>query len=127
MSDDRPPLKVHHGQYPAFSAEEMMEHLLGAPCSAIGPTFLGMQPTVESLEFVKSGELRDRLELWISSDDEALVCHVVLKGPFLARMMSLPPGSPPGPYFCERLREIYDARTGRLIVVGSAARPRPGD
>lgn len=104
-----------------------MEHLLGAPCSAIGPTFLGMQPIVESLEFVKSGELRDRLRLFIQHDDDALVCHVVLKGPFLARWISLPPGSPPGPHFCYRLREIYDARTGRLIVAGDAADRRPGD
>jgi hypothetical protein len=59
--------------------------------------------------------------------DEALVCHVALQGSFLVRMMSLPPGSSPGPYFWERIREIYDACTGHLIVVGSAARQRPGD
>jgi NarL family two-component system response regulator LiaR len=123
----RPALKLNPGQVPAFTVEDMRAYLQGAPSCALGPTLSGEPPTVESVEFVSCKELRDRLHVHIGWDDDALVCFVVLRGPFNPTMMSRPPGSRPGSRYCERVGEIYDASTGRLLVTGAGAfKQRPG-
>jgi hypothetical protein len=94
----------------------------------LGPTLSEEPPTVESVEFVTCKELTDRIKVYIGPDDDALVCYVVLRGPFLLTMISLPPGADPGPHFSERVIEIYDASTGNLLVSGvGPPRQRPGD
>jgi hypothetical protein len=123
----RPALKLIPGQIPAFTAEDMTAYLHGAPCCSMGPTLSGEPPTVESVEFASVKELRKRLNVWIAPDDDALVCFVVLRGPFLLTMISVPPGARPGPYFSDTVGEIYDARVGRLLCAGgNAFKPRPG-
>ncbi|MGH2485822.1 MAG: hypothetical protein ACRDHE_07420 [Ktedonobacterales bacterium] len=131
MSDtqplDRPALRLHEGQVPAFTVQDMTTYLHGAPCSSFGPTFSGDPPTIETLEFVGCEELTGRLNLWIGLTDDAPVCYVVLRGPFVLRSISLPPGHPGGPAYSETVFEIYDASTGRLIVKGVGdGKPRPG-
>jgi hypothetical protein len=115
---DRPALRLHSGQVPAFTAEDMTAYLQGAPCCSLGPTLSGDPPTIETLEFVGCKELTDRLHLWIGLANGALVCYVVLRGPFLLWGISLPPGHPGGPAYSETACEIYDASTGRLFVTG---------
>jgi len=114
----RAPLKVTQNKIPAFTADEMTSYLHSAPACAGGPTLSGDSPIIETLEFVECRELTKRLKLSIGLADEALVCSAVLRGPFLMTMMSLPPGAPPGPHYCHRVVEIYDACTGRLLVWG---------
>jgi len=114
----RAPLKLTPGSVPAFTADDMTSYLQSAPACAGGPTLSGDPPIIETLEFVGCQELTKRLKLYIGLADDALVCFVVLRGPFLMTMMSLPPGAPPGPHFCHRFHEIYDASTGRLLVSG---------
>lgn len=124
---DRPALRLRPGQVPAFTAEDMTTYLQGAPSSSFGPTLSGDPPTIETLEFVGCKELTNRLHLWIGLADDAPVCYVELRGPFLLRNISLPPGHPGGPAYSEIVTEIYDASTGRLLVgVAGSAKPRPG-
>lgn len=124
---DRPPLRLRPGQVPAFTAEDMAVYLQGAPCSSLGPTLSGDPPTIVTLEYVGCKELTDRLHLWIGLPDDAPVCYVVLRGPFLLKNISLPPGHPGGPAYSETVTEIYDARTGRLFVQGvGSGKPRSG-
>ncbi|HEX9036119.1 MAG TPA: hypothetical protein VF808_03925 [Ktedonobacterales bacterium] len=105
----------------------MTAYLQGAPSSSFGPTLSGEPPTIETLEFAECKKLTDRLHLWIGLADDAPVCYVVLRGPFLLRNISLPPGHPGGPAYSELVTEIYDASTGQLLVscVGDG-KPRPG-
>lgn len=115
----RPALKLNSGHVPAFTAEEMTAYLQGAPECSLGPTLSGEPPTVESVEFASAKELRERLQVYISSDDEAIVCFVVLRGPFHLTRISLPPGKVVyGLPWCSIVGEIYDARTGHLMVTG---------
>jgi hypothetical protein len=114
----RAPLKLACDKVPAFTADEMTSYLQSAPACAGGPTLSGDPPIIETLEFVGCQELTKRLKLYIGLADDALVCYVVLRGPFLMTMMSLPPGAPPGPHYCHRVVEIYDASTGHLLVWG---------
>jgi len=124
----RPPLKLTSKWTPSFTADDMTAYLQGAPECRLGPTLSGEPPTVESVEFVTCKELTDRIKVYIGPDDDALVCYVVLRGPFLLSMMSLPPGADPGPHFSQTVIEIYDAGTGRLLVSGvDPSRRRPGD
>ena len=124
----RPPLKLTSKWTPSFTADDMTAYLQGAPECSLGPTLSEEPPTVESVEFVTRKELTDRIKVYIGPDDDALVCYVVLRGPFLLSMMSLPPGADPGPHFSERVIEIYDASTGSLLVSGvGLSRRRPGD
>lgn len=128
QSPRRPELKLTLGEFPAFTAEDMTAYLQGAPECSLGPTLSGEPPTVESVEFASSGELRERLSVWISSDDDAPVCFVVLRGPFHLTKMSRPPGKVVyGIPWCNIVGEIYDASTGRLICAGvNAFKSRPG-
>jgi hypothetical protein len=131
MSGTQPPrrsaLKLIPDQVPAFTAEDLKAYLQGAPSCSLGPTLSGEPPTIESVEFAPVKELTERLNEWIGPDDDALVCFVVLRGPFRLSMISLPPGARPGPYFSDTVGEIYDASTGRLLVAGVGAfKPRPG-
>ena len=124
----RPPLKLTSKWTPSFTADDMRAYLQGAPESSLGPTLSGEPPAVESMEFVTCKELTDRIKVYIGPDDDALVCYVVLRGPFLLPMISMPPGANPGPHFSERVIEIYDASTGDLLVSGVGLfKPRPGD
>ena len=124
----RPPLKLTSKWTPSFTADDMTAYLQGAPECRLGPTLSGEPPTVESVEFVTCKELTDRIKVYIGPDDDALVCYVVLRGPFLLSMMSLLPGADPGPHFSQTVEEIYDAGTVRLLVSGAGpSRRRPGD
>src|SRR5690349_22113054 len=114
----RPPLKLTSKWTPSFTADDMRAYLQGAPECSLGPTLSEQPPTIESVEFVTCKELTDRIKVYIGPDDDALVCYVVLRGPFLLALMSLPPGANPGPHFSERVLEIYDASTGTLLVSG---------
>jgi hypothetical protein len=124
----RPALKLTPGQVPAFTAEDMKAYLQCAPECSLGPTLSGEPPTVESVEFATYKELRNRLSTFIGLDDDALACFVVLRGPFHLTGISLPPGKVVyGIPWCNRVGEIYDARTGRLLVKGvNAFKSRPG-
>jgi hypothetical protein len=122
-----PGLKLNPSQAPAFTAEDMKAYLQGAPSCSFGPTLSGQPPTVESVEFVGCKELTDRFNVSIGLADDALVCYVVLRGPFHMRMVSRAPGNRGGPDFSERVEEIYDASTGRLLVAAAGSfKPRPG-
>ena len=117
----RPALKLTPNQVPAFTAEDMKAYLQGAPCCSLGPTLSGQPPTVESVEFASCRELRDRLHVYIGPDDDALVCYVVLRGPFNLTGVSFPPGGHHLPPFSETEEEIYDASTGRLLVAAAGS------
>ena len=122
----RSALKLNPSQVPAFTAEDMQAYLHGAPSCSLGPTLSGQPPTVESVEFVGCKELTDRLKVSIGLAGNALVCYVVLRGPFHPTM-TLPPGAIPYFRVCETAQEIYDASTGRLLVTGAGSfKPRPG-
>jgi hypothetical protein len=97
----------------------MRSYLQSAPLSAGGPTVSGDPPTIETLEFVRCKELTDRLSLFIGLADDALVCYVVLRGPFWMTNVSYPPGSHHGVGASQTVQEIYDAGTGRLLVWGA--------
>ena len=114
-------IKLNPGHVPAFTAEDMRVYLGGRPSCGLGPTVSGLPPTVESIEFAPSRELRDRLHIDTGLPADALACFVVLRGPFLMTLMSRPPGPPRPPGVCEIIGEIYDASTGRLLVCGGNA------
>ena len=124
----RPALKLNPGHIPAFTAEDMKAYLQGATECSLGPTLTGEPPTVESVEFAPVKELTKRLHVWIGPSDDALVCFVVLRGPFHLTQISLPPGKVVyGIPWCNTVTEIYDASTGRLLVKGvGPGKPRPG-
>lgn len=118
----RPALKLTPGQVPAFTAEDMKAYLQGAPECSLGPTLSGEPPTLDSVEFASCKELRERLNMWVGPSDDALVCFVVLRGPFHLTRISLPPGKVVyGMPWCNIVGEIYDAMTGRLLVRGVGA------
>ncbi|HLY29727.1 MAG TPA: hypothetical protein VKQ36_01740 [Ktedonobacterales bacterium] len=121
-SRDRSLLKLRPHASSAFSVEDMEAYLLSAPSCAAGPTLLGQLPTIETLEFVHSKELSNRLHMFIRHDD-ALVCYVVLRGPFYAWMVSFPPGAQHEIPVVETVEEIYDVSTGDLLVWGLGRRP----
>jgi hypothetical protein len=120
----RSPLRLTPGKVPAFTAGDMTTYLQSAPACAGGPTLSGDPPTIETLEFVGCKELTDRLHTYIGLADDALVCYVVLRGPFWLRGISYPPGSRHAPPISQTVEEIYDAATGRLLVW--TARPSKG-
>lgn len=124
----RPALKLIPGQVPAFTAEDMKAYLHGAPECSLGPTLSGEPSTVESVEFASVKELRERLHAWIGPEDDALVCFVVLRGPFHLTMISRAPGTVSyGIPWCNSVGEIYDAITGRLLCASvNAFKSRPG-
>jgi len=124
----RAALKLTPGQVPAFTAEDMKTYLQGVAECSLGPTLSGEPPTVESIEFASVKELRERLRVWISPDDNTLVCVVVLRGPFHLTKISLPPGKVVyGIPWCNIVGEIYDAMTGALLCVGvNAFKSGPG-
>jgi hypothetical protein len=115
----RSALKLTPNKVPAFTVEDMKAYLQSAPSCAGGPTLSGQPPTIETLEFVGCKELTDRLNLFIGLPDDALVCYVVLRGPFRLTLMSYPPGAVQGIPVSETVEEIYDARTGDLLVWGA--------
>ena len=126
-SQERPPLKLTPSQLPAFTAEDMTTYLQGAARCSLGPTLSGQPPTVQSVEFVGCKDLTNRLNVYIGPEDDALVCYIVLRGPFSLRMMSRAPGDRRGPPICETVEEIYDASTGRLLVAAADSfKPRQG-
>ena len=120
MSSTRPrgrsALKLTPNKVPAFTLEDMKAYLQSAPSCAGGPTLSGQPPTIDTLEYVGCKELTDRLNLFIGLPDDAPVCYVVLRGPFLLTLMSYPPGAVQGRPVSETVEEIYDARTGDLLV-----------
>ncbi len=124
----RPALKLHPGQVPAFTAEDMKAYLQGASECSLGPTLSGEPPTVESVEFASVKELRERLHVYIGPSDDALACCVVLRGPFHLTTISLPPGKVIyGIPWCNIVGEIYDAMTGGLLCASvNAFKSRPG-
>ena len=132
MSDTQPPgrpaLKLNPGQLPAFTAEDIKAYLHGAPECSLGPTLSGELPTVESVEFASVKDLRERLHTYIGLPDDAPACFVVLRGPFHLRGISLPPGKVVyGIPWCNRVGEIYDATTGRMLCASvNAFKPRAG-
>ncbi len=109
-------LKLTPNKVPAFTVEDMKVYLQSAPSCSGGPTLSGQPPTIDTLEFVGCKELTDRLNLWIGLPDDTLVCYVVLRGPFWLTLMSYPPGAVQGIPVSETVGEIYDARTGALLV-----------
>ena len=123
MSDTQPrgrsALKLTLNKVPAFTVEDMKVYLQSLPSCAGGPTLSGQPPTIETLEFVGCKELTDRLNLFIGLPDDALVCYVVLRGPFRLTLMSYPPGAVQGIPVSETVEEIYDASTGDLLVWGT--------
>jgi hypothetical protein len=124
----RPALTLRSGHVPAFTAEDMQAYLRGAPECSLGPTLSGESPTVESVEFASVKELRERLHVYIGPSDDALVCFVVLRGPFHLTQISLPPGKVVyGIPWCNIVGEIYDAMTGNILCHSvNAFKPRPG-
>lgn len=115
----RSALKLTPGKVPAFTADDMRSYLQSAPLSAGGPTLWGDPPTIETLEFMGCKELTDRLSLFIGLPDDALVCYVVLRGPFWMTNVSYPPGSHHGVGVSQTVQEIYDAGAGQLLVWGA--------
>ena len=69
--------------------------------------------------------MTDRLHVWVGLADDAPVCPVVLRGPFLLREISLPPGHPGGPAHSEPVTANSDTSTGRLLLGGVGDRPDP--
>ncbi len=129
MSSGRPfdegsPLELTSNGVPAFTLEDMREYLQSTPSCALGPTVTGQPPTIETVEFVRCRELTDRLHLYFGLADDALVCYVVLRGPFYPAGVSYAAGSQHVAGVCNRAQEIYDAQTGRLLLIG-AGPPRP--
>lgn len=112
----RSALKLTRNRIPAFTLEDMKAYLQSAPSCAGGPTLSGQPPTIDTLEFVGCKQLTDRLNLFIGLADDALVCYVVLRGPFWMKLVSYPPGAIHGIPVSETVEEIYDARTGDLLV-----------
>lgn len=115
----RSTLKLTPSRVPAFTADDMKSYLHSAPSCAGGPTLSGNPPTIETLEFVGCKELTDRLHTFIGLPDDALVCYVVLRGPFHLTGISYPPGALHGVPVSQTVEEIYDAGTGRLLVWGA--------
>jgi len=120
MSGTRPSwrsaLKLTPGRVPAFTADDMRSYLQSAPLSAGGSTLSGGPPAIETLEFVRCKELTDRLNTSIGLPDDALVCYVVLRGPFWMTNVSYPPGRRHGVGVSQTVQETYDAGTGHLLV-----------
>lgn len=114
--DGRTPLRLTNGKIPAFTLEDMTAYLHSGPVCAGGPTLSGDPPTIETLEFVGCKELTGRLHTYIGLAGDAPVCYAVLCGPFLLRGVSFPPGTVHTAPISQRVEEIYDASTGRLMV-----------
>jgi hypothetical protein len=80
------------------------------------------------VEFVGSKGLADRLNMHFWLADDAPICYVGLRGPFLLEGISLPPRSGhTWPPVTEMVEVLYHASTGRLLVAAAGTfKPRPG-
>lgn len=100
---------------PAFTAADVNLYYLNHSFSA-GPTVSGAPPTVESVKFMTSGEARTLMKgEYIGIPDSAMVCYVVLRGPFYPMNVSVPPGQAP-PAILDTGIEVFDAHTGNLLL-----------
>ena len=82
-----------------------------------GPTLTGKPPVITMLKFMTSKQARALTGDELGLPDSAMVCYVVLRGPFNPIGVS----GPPGTYVPSSIMdgyEIFDAHTGRLIVWG---------
>lgn len=122
MDDDLELTPMEDGS-PAFTIEAMRKYLQRYPSSFIGPTVSGKSPTIDTIEFMTSKQACELMHGASSglSDDE-MICYVVLRGPFIGSMISYAPGTKlKGNPIVETVVEVFDARTGNLLVgsVGS--------
>ncbi len=116
----RSALKLTPNKVPAFTLEDMKTYLQSAPSCSGGPTLSGQPPTIETLEFVGCKELTDRLNLFIGLPDDALVCYVVLRGPFQLTMLSYPPGAVQGYQFLRQSKK-FTMRAQVICLYGALA------
>lgn len=81
-----------------------------------GPTTTGVSPTVVSTSFITTKEANTRMHgEHTGLSDTALVCYVVLKGPFAMTNVSRPYGVKALPPENVGV-EVFDAQTGNLLM-----------
>jgi len=112
------------GNTPGFTVNDVKAYLAasGAPATAPGGHY-----TVEKIVFISAKEASTLMRGESTGrPDNALVCYVLLKGPFTIDI-SLPPppqgktwGKPVYPKESE-IEEVFDAHTGNLLVWGIPA------
>lgn len=103
---------------PAYTVEDVRQYVLthGFPS---GPTLSGAPPTILEIRFITAhqasslmrGESADR-------PDNALVCYVLVQGPFDSRGKYEP--EPSNDHF-EKGEMVFDTQTGNLLVWGGHA------
>ncbi len=99
-----------------FTAADV-EQFIQSHGYAGGATVSGKPPTIEKILFITSKQASDLLNGEdIGRPDNALVCYVLLRGPFYSSV-SPPYGVTPPPNWTEETGyEIFDAVTGNLLV-----------
>ncbi len=81
-----------------------------------GPTITGVSPTIVSTSFITTKEANARMHgEHTGLSDTALVCYVVLKGPFTMTNVSRPYGAKALPPTNVGV-EVFDAQTGNLLM-----------
>ena len=99
---------------PAFSSSDVRQYVVTHQFSG-GPTVAQSSPSIVELEFISSKQAKQQLDGTSPGlPDNALVCFVVMKGPFLLTADSQP----------SRLHvptvntgiEVFDAHTGNQLV-----------
>lgn len=109
-----PAIAPHSTGTPAFSSSDVRQYVVTHQFSG-GPTVAQSSPSIVKLEFISSKQASQQLDGTSPGlPDNALVCFVVIKGPFLLTADSQP----------SRLRvptvntgiEVFDAHTGNQLV-----------
>lgn len=104
---------------PAFSVNDVRQYIVTHQFSG-GPTVTQSSPSIVKLEFMSSKQASQQLDgTSLGLPDNALVCFVVIKGPFLLTADSLP-SRLHVPRFDTGL-EVFDAHTGNQLLWAVAA------
>lgn len=87
---------------------ESVMHEVRTSGFAGGETVSGGPPTILECRAVMSKVLEEEIKTWITEDDRPLI-YVKLQGPFFIHRLGAR---------VERVHEVFDVRTGRLLMWG---------
>lgn len=105
---------------PAFTIDDV-KHYLASHSFEGGPTVDRSSYSIDTIQFLKAKQASVLMQgEVVGLPDDALVCYTVLRGPFILQNVRMPPGEPiPATPIASRGVEVFDARTGNLLVWGT--------
>lgn len=108
-----PHLNVRDPQAPAFTREDVIAWVSVNP---IGRMIALEPPTLVKIEFTTAGDIKNLFHTSTGLLDSTPVCYVEFQGRFDAPH---PPGAAP---IYTRAWEVFDGRTGNLLMAGGGDR-----